>query len=117
METLIRTGEVIRTQKDLEIIDADRSISEMIVVNRLDTLVKVTTFYKGMVGEGIECYTYFLISFSSGKPEIIPIKDYDQFKNKVYATATSKKNRIRLWGIMKSEHFHGWSEDPRPYVI
>ena len=107
-------GELVREQKEVIHNKFGDNIFEMIQISNTLTLTVIETYFKGMVGEAICAYSYYLTDYSKGSPTITSI-DTEEELRLVYNLVTGRKNRFKVWYFIKN--FRGWSEDPRPYVI
>ena len=109
-------GELIRSQEErVHNVPGPDNIFELLQITNHLTLTVIETYFKGMVGETICAYSYYLTDYSyPGVPFIQEINTVDELKL-VYKKCKGRRLRFKIWYLLKN--FRGWSEDPRPYVI
>jgi len=107
-------GEIVRAETDvLHTVANSNDFANVTVTNNLQLTI-INSYFKGMVGEQIIAYSYYLTDFSKNNPTITPINKVEELKE-VYRLIKGKKNRMLVWSYIKE--FRGYAEDPRPYVI
>lgn len=107
-------GEIVRGQKDAVHNNGCDNIFESLQITNTLTLTVIESYFKGMVGETICAYSYYVCDFSLDKPTLTPVDTEDDLR-KLYNLTRGRTNRFKIWYFLKN--FRGWSEDPRPYVI
>jgi len=107
-------GELVRAEKDSVHNKAESNLFESIQIGNKLQLTIVESYFRGMVGETICAYSYFLINYELPLPTITPINTEEELRE-LYKIVTGRSNRLKVWYFIKN--FRGWSEDPTPYVI
>jgi hypothetical protein len=104
---------LVRGEKESLVKSKDNIMTAIQITGEMSLMV-IESYFRGMVGEMICAYSYFVIDIHKDKPKTTPINTPEELKA-LYKFARGKRTRMSLWYFIKN--FNGWSEDPIPYVI